>query len=501
MRRRLAQITVLAFLGLLAWAAPAAWAERPNIVVVQTDDQTADSFADRYMPRTVRLMEAGGTTFSTYLATTPSCCPSRASLFTGQYAHNTGVLSNERGREALRQPASTLPSWLQAAGYRTAHVGKWLNGHSAPIDPAPGWDHWITQLSYEYFGYRLTFGGQVIRFAASERDYLTRELTRQATGLIERFSRRRQPFYLQLDQFAPHQSKTGTVSCPEAAVPDPRDAHRFRGKPLPTPPSFNEEDVSDKRQFMRRRDEVSGRLLERTRTFHRCRLASLRGVDRSVEAVWETLKKTGEARNTILVFLSDNGFFAGEHRLDDGKTLPYQEATVVPLGIRLPPRLRENGTPQEVDLPTANIDIAPTLLDFAKEEPCIRGKCRRMDGRSLRPLLRGSLGGWPEDRGVLLEYGGGKEFEQARGTCRYEGVRLADSVLVRYNPGGVCGWPDGELELYDLAADPFELENRAGDPPFAARQAAMTARLDQLVDCTGIAGRDPAPPAGRAYCE
>ena len=474
---------------------------RPNFVVIQTDDQTASSFTPRYMPRTYRLMAKGGVPFTTYLASTPSCCPSRAGLLTGQYAHNTGVLSNDRGYEALRDKASTLPAWLGAAGYRTGHVGKWLNGDDGHESAAPGWDDWVTLLSYAYYGYRMSFDGEVRRLGFSPRDYLTRELTRRAVALIDRYSRGDQPFYLALDHFAPHQSKSGSVACPDAAVPDPRDRHRYRHAPLPHPPSFNEDDVSDKRLWISRRDKVAGADLQRSRTFYRCRLASLRGVDRSVEKVWDELKRTGEARNTVVVFLSDNGFFAGEHRIDVGKVLPYQESSVVPMAIRLPPRLRDSGAPNSVTEVTANVDIAPTLLDYAHRNPCVRGDCRRMDGRSLRPLLEGETGDWPADRGVLLEYGGGEEFEQARGTCRYEGVRLILSVLVRYNPGGVCGWPDGEEELYDLAADPYELDNRAGDPPFATELAAMEARIDALRRCTGIAGRDPAPPAGRAYCE
>lgn len=223
-------------------------------------------------------------------------------------------------------------------------------------------------------------------------------------------------------------------------------------------------------------------------------------MDRGTEQIWKALKRTHEAKDTILVFVSDNGFFAGQHRLGLGKILPYVEATRVPFAIRLPKRLATASTPGTVHALAANIDIAPTLLDYASATPCIQGRCRRLDGRSLRPLLTGA-GGWPAERTLVLEFGRGTQDEHHFGTCQYEGVRRPDLVYIRYNREGNCGQPADERELYDLAADPFELVNRAADPAYEPQRLELHQRLHELRRCTGIAGRDPAPPGGRSYCE
>ena len=472
---------------------------RPNLLVVQTDDQTLASFERRYMPFTHRFMSRQGVGFRNYVATTPTCCPSRSSLLTGQYAHNHAVLSNELGYPALRQKGRVLPAWLRAAGYRTAHVGKWLNG-GQPLVPAPGWEDWRTLLDYRYYGYGLSIDGRRLEFGHSAGDYLTRVLTNKAVGLIREYSRRRAPFYLQLDHFAPHSSKAGTDRCPDGPVPDRRDTRRFRGHSLPQPPGFNEPDVSDKRRFLRTKRALGGTALARITARHRCRLASLRAVDRSTERLWRALRDTHEAKRTIIVFTSDNGFFAGEHRLGSGKTLPYVESSQVPLGVRLPKNLRKPGTPDTVEMLTANIDLVPTFLDYARAKPCSGGSCRRLDGRSLRPLLEGRAG-WPADRAVAIEFGSGLSRERQYGTCRYEAVRVLSASYARYNRTGSCPGPEDERELYDLAADPHELENRAGDPSHAGLQTALHQRLQALRRCAGIAGRDRPPGGSREYCE
>ncbi|MCI0634331.1 MAG: sulfatase-like hydrolase/transferase, partial [Actinobacteria bacterium] len=139
--------------------------KRPNIVVVVTDDQTLASLSAATMPSTVALIGGGGTEFTNAVVTTPLCCPSRASMLTGQYAHNHGTLGNTPGYQALRQKANTLPVWLRRAGYVTAHVGKYLNRYKAsvehPTEVAPGWDEWHTVIDpagkfVRYYDYRLS---------------------------------------------------------------------------------------------------------------------------------------------------------------------------------------------------------------------------------------------------------------------------------------------------------------------------------------------------------
>jgi N-acetylglucosamine-6-sulfatase len=493
-------------------------AGRPNIVVVVTDDQTASSFTHRTMPETRRLMNTSGTRFTEYVVTTPTCCPSRATMLTGQYAHNHGVLSNGVGYSLLREKANVLPLWLRRAGYRTAHVGKFLNGYqraaASPTAVAPGWTDWYTLLDYRYYGYALSVDGDRVEFGSRSKDYLTRVLNREAVGLVERYSRGRKPFYLALDQFAPH--KGGGSSCAKAPEPDPKDLDRFQDTPLPRPPSFDEQDIADKPSFIRDQPTLGPARRKLIRSRYRCRLASLRAVDRGVKKIVATLRAEHELDDTIIIFASDNGFFTGEHRLPAGKSLPYEEALRNPLAIRVPARFRAGPPVPRVDELTANIDIAPTILDFARAEPCRRGSCRTLDGRSLTPLLsaetagseqprRQSLGwlrgesSWPQSRGIAVEYGRGFLADNEFGACQYAGIRTAAAVFVRYNEFGDC--PGGEeRELYDLDGDPFQLQNLADDPAWEGEREALEAELARFRDCAGISGRDPLPPSGH-FCD
>jgi arylsulfatase A-like enzyme len=160
----------------------------------------------------------------------------------------------------------------------------------------------------------------------------------------------------------------------------------------------------------------------------------------------------------------------------------------------------------EVSEPVANIDLAPTILDLAGADPCRAARrCRVMDGRSLLGLIRGQAA-WPEDRGIAIEFDAGK---RARLTlvCRYQGVRTAGDTYIRYTAAadpltGECR-PIDEREHYDLAVDPFQLDNLyPGDPatPPSPIEEEFTLRAERLQDCAGIAGRDPRQ-SGRPFCE
>jgi N-acetylglucosamine-6-sulfatase len=475
---------------------------RPNFVVITTDDQTEASLNRRFMPKTTELLVGQGTSFSDYVVTTPACCPSRASMLTGQYAHNHRVLSNEIAYPGLRKPRNVLPYWLQRAGYRTGHVGKFLNGYEKTVPeattPAPGFDDWHTLLSYRYYNYGWSRNGKPVKYGSRPDDYVTRVINDTAVDLIRRYSESRQPFYLQVDQFAPHQTARSSPRCAKAPLPDPRDRGRFADAPLPEEPNFNEEDVSDKRSFLRDQNELSKSAVEKIRARYRCRVESLRAVDRGTAKIWKALQKTRQADDTIVIFTSDNGFFAGEHRIAAGKSLPYQESSGVPFVVRAPARFTGGNRVRTVSDLAANIDIAPTLLGYANAEPCTRSSCRAMDGRSLARLLRGR--GWGDEREVVIEFGSGLIRERHSGTCEYAGVRREDAVYVRYNPSGVCG-PADERELYDLDADPFELENVNGDGAYEPLRAQLHDRLGELRDCAGIEGRDEPQPHSSGFCD
>jgi N-acetylglucosamine-6-sulfatase len=475
---------------------------RPNIILIVTDDQTAASFNQRVMPETWHLVAEHGTLFSDFVITTPTCCPSRASMLTGQYAHNHGVLANRLNYAGLTQKKDVLPAWLSAAGYRTAHVGKYLNGYfkaaRTPTTPGPGWGRWDTLHGYRYYNYDLASDGRLTSFGDRPADYLTRRLNQRAQDDVRRFARGDKPFYLQLDQFAPHQTSADTPACPKGPLPDPEDESAFSRRSLPHPPSFNEEDVSDKRTFLRKKPMLSRATIRVMTARYRCRLASLQAVDRGVARLWDLVRRKGEASNTALIFVSDNGFFAGEHRISAGKTLPYAPSLRVPFAMRAPNGLVPGGAVGSVNELAANVDIAPTILDLANAQPCRPEGCRRMDGRSLIPLLDGAE--WPAARSVVVEYGVGNSRDRHAGACQFSGIRETDRVFVRYNEFGDCLNKD-EAELYNLDKDPFELDNLADDPAATAERTELRNELDRLRDCSGIEGRDPPPPSGLHYCE
>ena len=189
---------------------------RPNIVLIQTDDQTYRQLTRRVMPNTKRLLAQHGTSFTDYIASTAQCCPSRASLLTGQYAHNHGVTSNNVGYPGLVDKDNVLPVWLQRAGYRTIHVGKFLNGYERSAEPdsvvAPGWDQWHSVLgNTHYYDYDLFVNGTVRHHGRRRGDHITHVLNRDAVRLVKRYAPKGHPFYLQLDQRAPH---VGTAARP-----------------------------------------------------------------------------------------------------------------------------------------------------------------------------------------------------------------------------------------------------------------------------------------------
>ncbi|MGI9021465.1 MAG: sulfatase family protein, partial [Solirubrobacterales bacterium] len=471
---------------------------RPNIVVVLTDDQTLEQFNARTMPFTHRTLGQGGTRFTDSVVTSPLCCPSRASSLTGSYTHNHGAWNSYK---TFERPSEQLASWLGRDGYRTAMIGKYLNHYeevaSSPTKPGPGWDRWRMLLEpLSYYDYDVSVDGRFEHRGFGDGDYATTYLNRQAVRTVRRWAPRDRPFFLWYAPHAPHDEKGRSKgSCAGRAVPAPGDEDLFRNADLPRPPSFNERQISDKPAFMRDLPRLRPREVDELTRIHRCRLASLREVDRGVADIVRELRASHELDDTAIVFTSDNGLFHGEHRLRDGKRLPYREAVEVPLVARIPDPVAGGAVVSKVPAPVANIDLAPTLLELAEADACLEpGTCRTMDGRSMVPLLLGNAGAWPADRARLLEMR----------NCRYSGL-LADQQLVVHHAAVPREPTEGgcirrsAFEHYRLDEDPFQLRNRAdrkSDFPDPLRQ-----RLNRAKDCIGVAGRDPAPPVGSSYCE
>jgi N-acetylglucosamine-6-sulfatase len=489
---------------------PTAATGAPNVIVIQTDDQSLSETSPRTMPNTYRLLGRGGSVLRNYIVTSPDCCPSRASLLTGDYPHNHGVMSNRIGYRGLIEPGNMLPVWLRDAGYVTAHLGKFMNKYdgSVPVpgETAPGWDHWFTYVGPDrYYAYQVSVDGELKTFDDRPRDYVGRVLDRHAVTTVDRYIEGPAPLYLQLDERTPHASHSDpTGRCDPAAVPDPRDYDLIGRTRVPHAPSYNEANVSDKPPFISRLPRLTREDRRKVDRHYACAVAALRGVDRTVGHVFDAVKRAGELDDTVFIFTSDNGLLNGEHRLADTKQYPYEESIRVPMMIRLP----GEPTPPVVRKPTANIDIAPTILDLAHAAPCAAaGGCRTIDGRSLLPLLTG-VGSFPAHRHLLVEFSMHKRLSHRGSTCSFAGVWTPKSFYALHDrtvldpATGVCE-PSHELEHYDLVGDPYELKNLAARPSSAERRRLrrLAVRLSRLRDCAGSGVSTDEVSLGRPLCE
>ncbi len=450
-------------------------AKPPNLLLVVVDDQARNSFARPYMPLTIKNLVRHGTRFANGLAAPPDCCPDRAGILTGQYPHNHGVFSNTPGYLALRHPGDTLPVWLHRAGYRTGMIGKFLN-HYRGNAPAPGFDEWFAGTG-TYFGYNVSDNGVVRHYGTRRQDYSTDVLTRHA----KEFLHGPDPFFLWLGYNAPHIANrrhghtNGRGGPCRGRMPQPPTSaleHRFSKVELRHSAAFNERDVSDKPRRIRSLPPLNRTQQELIRRRWRCTLATMQVVDRDLNKIVAKLRKEGELSNTIIAYVSDNGYFFGEHRLPNGKGFPYEEALSVPFAIRVPRALATS--PRLVDEVVSNQDIAPTFLDYADALPCAApGDCRQPDGHSLAPLLSGP-GHWPSGRGALVEINTKARSDCA---CAYEAIRTRRYLYAELS--------SGEKELYDLRQDPAELQNVAGSPGYRLRQRSLAKRLASLRTCSG----------------
>lgn len=477
---------------------PATDDPRPNFVVVVTDDQTLESYDQAVMPRTVRNLGGSGTTFSRAIVSTPQCCPSRAGYLTGQYSQNNDVTSNDPGYSLLRDKRNVLPSWLQAAGYETIHVGKYLNGYVATegATPAPGWDRWMSLIDSDYRKAGWSIDGVEETYPG---EHLTGTVNRLTVETIRRQAKRGRPFYLQVDHLAPHDgSGEETGECRGGPIPSSRDADAFPGWRAPRNRAAREVDVSDKPPYLERHP-IPGRAdVANADRLYRCTLQSLQAVDRGIARMVSELRRVRELGSTMIVFTSDNGFAFLEHRVTVTKGMPYEEHLRVPLVIRpprgFPPASRSGGV---LNPPVANIDLAPTILDVADARPCLEeGVCRRMDGRSLLPLLLGQEPGWLKGRAIRTGFSIGTPTYGL--SCSWDGLHTPKQVLVNHTllPLSLTNEcePANELEYYDLGSDPFQLRGDGPIPP------GLEARLDRLKRCSGIRSRDSVI-EGTPFCE
>jgi N-acetylglucosamine-6-sulfatase len=457
-------LTVLAALALSACASPTAppppdasptpASPPPSLVVIMTDD--LDFPTTEELPEIGGLLADAGLSFTRAFVAQPLCAPSRATIFTGQYPHNHGVVDNAYpygGHEFLRpHEGETIATWLDAAGYRTALMGKYMNDfpHGVGSDfVPPGWDHWYSYLDGIspglYYDYFVNDNGEVSFHGTDPEDYSTDILTRRATDLIREWAPGPEPMFLYIATRTPHRPATYAA----------RHGGEFRRAVAPRVPSFNEKDVGDKPYAMRQ-PPLTEKQISSLDKLQQWRLRSMRAVEELVAGVLQALAETGRLESTYVFFSSDNGLLMGQHRYDAQKRVCYEESIRVPLIVR-GPGVRQGTTDGIVSF----IDLAPTLLDLAGAPVPAS-----VDGQSFVPLLRGAPPpSWRAD--ILVEsYGAGL------------------SAALRTPEWAYIEDQTGEIELYDMQRDPYQLESlhRQADPELVR---ALHERLAFLLRCQG----------------
>jgi len=452
------------------------------------------------LPGIRQAMADAGTSFSSFFVNDSLCCPSRTTILRGQYLHNHQVISNlppdggftkfmEEGLED-----STIATWLQDAGYRTALLGKYLNGYPDAADPGyipKGWTRWYVPaggVPYSEYDYDLNENGRIVAYGHEPRDYMTDVLARKAAAFVREEAARSRPFFMYLAPYNPHKPYT----------PAPRYEHALAGVEMPVPASFDEADVSDKPEWIRREEPIRPKRVAELDAIRRKRVESMLAVEDMVRDLIAALDETGQLANTYIFFTSDNGYHIGEHRLSVGKQSPYEEDIRVPLIVRGP------GVPAGavLDHLVGNVDLAPTFAELAGvEAPDF------VDGRSFAPLLRPGPPAPAAWRGAYLvehlrndtgtespstvgpvhgttpgtlEPPDSHAHENGKPVPTFTAIRTLGGIYVEYH--------DGERELYDLASDPDEMDNAAAttDP---VKLEQLSAWLHALETCSGAGCR------------
>lgn len=458
-----------------------ATAQRPNIVFILADDLDMSLYSDT--AGLAELLEHDGMKFTNNYVSLPLCCPSRTTILRGQYGHNTGLMTNDAPEGGFSKAfdtgleKSTVATWLQGAGYRTALIGKYLNGYGKTPESQsyipPGWNTWISPNggnAYKQFRYTMNENGKTVRYGTAPEDYNTDVLAAKAKTFIQENSGK--PYFLYLATYTPHAPATVAPRYAQGAGKAARSANVDMGR------SFNEADVSDKPAWVRERSEYKPKVVAHMQQVEAKRRLSMLAVVDLVRGVIDTLKSTSQLDRTYVIFASDNGLHRGQHRLASGKDTPYETDVHLPLIVR-GPGIHPGSTS---DALIVNADFAPTFAELAGASvPDF------VDGRSFVSLLKGAQP--PVWRNaVLLEHGAiskgppgdgedglepGEEDAPAGESAApvYAGLRTKKHAYVEYD--------DGERELYDMTRDPDQLDNiyAKADPTLKKSLSTMLASL------------------------
>jgi len=498
---------------------------QPNIVMIMLDDMREDDLA--YMPRTQELIGDAGVRFANSLAPYPLCCPARASVLTGQYAHNHRVWSHQApwGFTSF-DDRSTLATWLQGAGYSTTYIGKYLNGYGAMPAPGqtegnstlyvpPGWSDWRASIdgglpadhpdnggTYRYNDTTLANNG--VGFYDYTGQYQSRVYGQLSDEVVSARAASDQPFFLYVSYTAPHHGAPREADDPAPVTNDAGFVENFGTPAVPASARGMFDDVItqapgadwfrtvgplDKPEYLRglmpMNDAEQAALLEVTRQ----RAESLSVVDNQVARTIDALARSGELEETLVLLTSDNGYFLGEQGIRTGKILPHEPAIHTPLLMRGP------GIPagQTRYDPFLSIDFAPTLADFADVEPALP-----VDGVSMLSVARYGDQGW--SRAVLTETGPRgtvRNTDEAGQPLPVEDPGQADirfAIGVRSDRYLYTSLANGDEELYDMAVDPDQYDNLVNNALYADVLRLMREQLQEVRACDAQQCRASLPP-------
>ena len=453
--------------ALPAWIPPKTSSTGPNIVFILTDDLAMNLV--QFMPH-VLAMQKDGVTFNNYFVTDSLCCPSRSSIFTGRYPHNTGIFKNQGndgGYIAFRDRGheqTTFAIALSAAGYRTGMMGKYLNGYRPELHPpAPAWTLWaVAGNGYPEFHYSLSEDGKVVRYGTDPQDYLTDVLSAKAVRFIQQGGSR--PFMIEIATFTPH----------APYVPAPRDANAFPDLRAPRTAAFNASPDANTPNWLTKHPALTDVDMRAIDIAFRKRAQSVLAVDKMIGELQAAVAAIGQEKNTYFVFSSDNGYHMGEYRLMPGKMTAFDTDIHVPLVIT-GPGISAGLTVDDV---VENIDVCPTFTELAGAS-----SPPNVDGRSLVPWLHGQK--IADARTAILVEHHGPRHEPADPDApaprsgnppSYEAIRTRTELYVQY--------ADGEREYHDLAADPDELHNTFSSLS-KEKKLALTAAVAAIQNCHG----------------
>ncbi|HNA98680.1 MAG TPA: sulfatase [Marmoricola sp.] len=487
---------------------------RPNILVIEADDMRVDEL--RWMPRTRQLLLERGLDFKNSFAPYPLCCPSRTSFLTGKYTHNHHVYSHEDPYGfRVFDDSTTIATALQGSGYRTALVGKYLNGYgeqrlrgnhrSSLKYVPPGWTDWYGSSdhlwqpgdrfrggTYDYFNLVQNINGRIVGFPGQYTTDVTGQQTRE---LIGKYSKQAQPWFVWWTPVAPHHGDPIEPDDPGSVRRDdggythfvtPARPHRLQGRfdraithGLGLPPNRPAEaDVSDKPRYLH---VPPANEAEKTaiRTVSRQRAEALSVLDQQIGRTVSGLRRQGFLGSTVIIFTSDNGYYLGEHRKRQGKITLHEPALRVPLIITGP-----GITQGDRYDPVSTVDLAPTIATYAA------ATLPGVDGMPLQDLINNGDTGWnraivtetliPEDRYTSTHHGLGRQ------PLNTQGIRLGQWKLTRYSVRH-------EKELYDLQADPLELTSQHRNPAYKKVLSELIQLQKSYANCAGPTCLAPIP--------